>query len=295
MLEKRFGLSRRPFPAAPDETLYYPASGHEAALSSVCRAMDNEEGLALLTGLPGVGKTLLGFCLNERLGETFATAFVSNSHLADRAALFQAILFDLGLPFEGSPEQVLRLRLTDHILRSLAGGKGTVVILDEAQHLTADLLEELRLLGNLEAGGKKAIQIVLLSQPSVLDALRRPELAALSQRLSTRTQVEPLGVEEAVDYLLHQLRAAGGKPEKIIDDAGLEVLARGAQGIPRLLNQAGRQALTLADAGDLSIVDAEAALESLSTLGLEANEESGAEDTSGVSTFRLSESTRLTA
>ena len=141
-------------------------------------------------------------------------------------------------------------------------------MVDEAQHLSADLLEELRLLGNLEAGGKKAVQVVLLAQPGILQKLAKPELASFRQRLVVRSQVEALGVEEALDYLLHHLRQAGGRPERIIDDAGLEVLARGAKGIPRLLNQAGHQALLLADAAGLAMVDAEAALEALSVLGL---------------------------
>ncbi len=158
-------------------------------------------------------------------------------------------------------------------MQTSGAGKRTVVILDEAHHLSADLLEELRLLGNLEAGGKKAVQIVLLAQPALLETLARPTLAALNQRLVVRATLEPLGVEEALDYLLHHLRQAGGRPERIIDEAGFEVLARGTRGIPRLLNQAGHQALLLADAADLAIVDAEAALEALALLGLETAED----------------------
>src|SRR5882724_2993151 len=123
MLEKRFGLARRPFPAAPDETLYYPAGGHEAALARLTQAAADEEGLALLTGSPGVGKTLLGFCLNERLGTEVVSAFLTNSHFPDRSGLLQAILFDLGLPYEAPGEETLRLRLTDSLLKTRAEGK----------------------------------------------------------------------------------------------------------------------------------------------------------------------------
>lgn len=306
MVEKRFGLARRPFPATPDETLYYPASGHEAVLARLLQALADEEGLALLTGEPGTGKTLLGFCLLERLGAGWTTAFLTNSHFPDRAGLFQAILFDLGLSHDGA-EQTLRLRLTDALLKARAEKNGTILVVDEGHHLSADLLEELRLLGNLEAGGKKAIQVVLLAQPSILEALEQAELAALRQRLIVRTVVEPLGVDEAVDYLQHHLRAAGGDPSKIMDEAALEVLARGAKGIPRLLNQAANQALLLADAGDLALVDAEAALEALALLGLEADEPgagTSADDESereivevseGMPAFRLTGKTRLTA
>ena len=100
------------------------------------------------------------------------------------------------------------------------------------------------------------------------DILNRAELASLKQRLALKLTLEPLGVEEALDYLLHHLRMAGGRPEHIADEAALEVLARGTHGFPRLLNQAAHQAFLLADAGDLSRVDAEAALEALAVLGL---------------------------
>ncbi|MBI3410555.1 MAG: AAA family ATPase [Planctomycetes bacterium] len=299
MVEKRFGLARRPFPATPDETLYYPASGHEAVLARLLQAVADEEGLALLTGEPGTGKTLLGFCLLERLGAGWITAFLTNSRFPDRAGLFQGILYDLGLPHDGA-EQILRLRLTDALLKGRTEKNGTILVLDEAQHLTADLLEELRLLGNLEAGGKKALQVVLLAQSSFLGTLERVELAALRQRLSVRTTVDSLGVDEAVDYLQHHLRAAGGDPARIIDEAGLEVLARGSKGIPRLLNQAANQALLLADAGDLALVDAEAALEALALVGLDADDGATAEcapseEADETPAFRLAGQTRLTA
>jgi len=281
MYETRFGLTRRPFPATPDDALYYPATGHEAALATLLRSIDDEEGMALLSGAPGTGKTLLGYCLSERLGPEMVSAFLPNSHLADRSALFQAFLYDLNLPYEEGSEQVLRLRLTDYLLKNCGADQRSILIVDEAQHLSVDLLEELRLLGNLEAGGKKAVQVILLAQPALLQKLADPQLASLHQRLMVRSQVEPLGVEEALDYLLHHLRQAGGSPETIIDEAGLEVLARGTRGVPRLLNQAGHQALLLAHAADLSIVDAEAALEALAHLGLETDDNDEARDDPG--------------
>jgi general secretion pathway protein A len=272
MYQARFGLTRRPFPATPDDAFYYPASVHEAALASLVNAMREGEGLALLSGAPGTGKTLLGYCLSERLDAGTLCGFVSNSHLADRSALFQAVLYDLELPYEDGSEQVLRLRLTDYLLKQCQVKDRSVLIVDEAHHLSIDLLEELRLLGNLEAGGKKAVQIILLAQTLIAEKLACPELASLCQRLVAKCTLEPMGVEESLDYMLHHLRQAGGRPEQIIDDAGLEVLARGARGIPRLLNQAAQQALLLADQAELRIVDAEAALEALALIGLSSAE-----------------------
>src|SRR5688572_15268796 len=102
MDENRFGLKRRPFPPTPDSALYYPATLHESALAALLRAINDDEGFVLLTGAPGTGKTLLGYVLVERLGENTVSAFLTNSHFADRSALLQAILFDLGLAIDGA-------------------------------------------------------------------------------------------------------------------------------------------------------------------------------------------------
>jgi type II secretory pathway predicted ATPase ExeA len=275
MPETRFGLQRRPFPATPDCTCYYPATSHERALDRLLQGLRHGEGLALLTGEPGTGKTLLCHCLLERLGPDTTTAFLTNSHLAERTDLLQAILYDLSQPWEGRSEQELRLRLTECLLKNFAAGRRTVLVVDEAQHLTPDLLEELRLLGNLEVGLGKAVQAILAAQPSILQTLRRPELAALSQRMMVRVRLAPLGLEEAADYLLHHLRAAEAKPDEVMTEEALEVLARGTQGVPRLLNQAATQALLLADSAGTNQVDAEVALEALTSLGLEAEEVPG--------------------
>jgi type II secretory pathway predicted ATPase ExeA len=274
MHEALFGLRQRPFRPTPDSGCYYPATSHEQALARLLDGIAGDEGLLLLTGEPGTGKTLLCHRLLERLGAETINAFLTNSHLGDCTALLQVILFEFSLPYEGRSQQEMRLALTDFLLQNYAAGRRAVVIVDEAQHLPADLLEELRLLGNLEAPQGRAVQVVLVAQPAILEMLGRPALAAVRQRLAVRVKLEALGVHEAVDYLVHQLRTAGGRPESIITDEALEVLSRTTQGVPRLLNQAGQQALTLAAAVESRQVDAEVALEALALLGLEAEETS---------------------
>jgi type II secretory pathway predicted ATPase ExeA len=264
-----FGLRQRPFPNTPDNACYYPATGHERALARLLQGLADGEGVLVLTGPPGSGKTLLGHCLLDRLGREARTAYLTNSHFRDRAALLQAILYDLSLPYEGRTEQELRLALTDHLLAGFGEGKATVLVIDEGQHLTLDQLEELRLLGNLEARSGKALQVVLIGQPALAGLLRSPLLTALRQRVAVQAEVEPLGVQEAADYLLHHLRLAGARPGDVIADEALELLARGTGGVPRLLNQAARQAMTLAEEAGASFVDVEAAMEALSALGLE--------------------------
>jgi type II secretory pathway predicted ATPase ExeA len=273
MDEQRFGLKRRPFPPTPDTSLYYPATLHESALAALGRGLSDDESFVLLTGEAGAGKTLLGYLLLERMGENVSSAFITNCHFANRSALLQAILYDLGLPHDDASEQTLRLRLTDQLLKNCAEKRRTILVIDEAHLLSADLLEELRLLANLEAGGGKALQIVLLAQPTILRTLQQPGLESLQQRLAVRSTLGALQPDEAYDYLLHHLRLAGGKPEKIFDETAFEVIARGTHGIPRCLNQAAHQAMLLAEQGELPNIDAEAALEALSMLGMAPSEE----------------------
>lgn len=271
MYPTQFGFRQRPFPATPDPARYYPATSHERAIARLQAGLTDGEGVLVLTGTPGTGKTLLCHCLLERLGSGNNTVLLTNSHVGSRAGLLQAILYDLSLPYEGRSEQEMRLSLTDHLLRGFEQGRTTLLMVDEAQHLSADLLEELRLLGNLEARSGKALQVVLVGQPGLLETLRLPELTALWQRLAVRAELEPLALQEAADYVLHHVRTAGGRPERLFADEALELLSRQTRGVPRLLNQAAQQALHLAAEAGSSEVDAEAILEALALLDL--NEE----------------------
>jgi type II secretory pathway predicted ATPase ExeA len=280
MVESHFGLRRRAFPATPDHSCYYPATGHERALHQLLQGLNEGEGMVLLSGLPGVGKTLLCHCLIERLGDAVSSAFLTNGHVADSVGLLQAILYDLSLPYEGKSEQQIRLNLTDHLLKNFGEGRRTVLVVDEAHLLPVSALEELRLLANLEARSGKAVQIVLVGQPSLRDVLASPGLGSLRQRLAVRASIEALCIQEAADYLLHHLRQAGGRPEQIFTDEAVELLARNTDGVPRLLNQAGHRSLALAAEVGISQVDAEVALEALALLGLPG--ETVDDDASGV-------------
>src|SRR5262245_42862839 len=123
MYEAHFGLRHRPFRPAPDCSRYYPATSHEEAVSSLLAGVECGEGMLLLCGEPGLGKTLLCHVLLNRLGEACRSAFLTNCHLPDRSALLQSILYELSLPHEGESEQGLRLKLTDDLLRHFAEGE----------------------------------------------------------------------------------------------------------------------------------------------------------------------------
>lgn len=269
MYEKHFGLRQRPFRPTPDSDSYYPASRHEHVLARLLQALADEEGLALLTGAPGTGKTLVCHRLLEDVHARMTCAYLTNTHFHDRAGLLQALLYDLELAHEARSEQDLRLALTDFLSRNFKTGRRTLLLIDEAHLLGADLLEELRLLSNLESRQGKTVQIILAAQPEIEETLNQPELASFAQRLAVRVRLEPLGVHEAADYLSHQIRVAGGRPEKIFSADVAEIVVRATNGVPRLLNQAAHQALSLAHQDGALVVDAEAALEALADLGLE--------------------------
>ena len=204
--------------------------------------------------------------------------FVTNSHLQRRADLFQAILYDLGMHYEGRGEQELRLALTDRLLTDFGNERRTVIVIDEAHHLPADLLEELRLLGNLETPNGRAVQTLLVAHPPILETLRRPDLRAFAQRLTVKTELGLLTMDEAADYVLHHLRVAGARPEALIDDEALNLLARGSGGLPRLLNQAAHLALTLTCEAGAGRVEAEGVLEAFGRLGIEIPEDEVADE-----------------
>jgi type II secretory pathway predicted ATPase ExeA len=277
MYDSHFGLRRRPFAAGPDSSRYFPAGSHEQALGSLSQGLEFGEGMVLLTSEPGLGKTMLLHCLVDRLPEGAVPVMLTGARLRDPAALLQAVLFDLGLPYEGRSEQELRLAFVDALLKTFKDGGRTVLLVDEAHHLAPELLEELRLLGNVEAPGGRALQTILAGLPRVLESLRRTGLAALRQRLTVRASLEPFTSEEAVDYVSQAVRGAGGDPDELFTDEARELLAGQTKGVPRLLNQAGHQALLLAWQAGARAVDAEAVHGALESLGLGNETPAGAE------------------
>jgi type II secretory pathway predicted ATPase ExeA len=269
MYDSHFGLRRRPFRPTPDTDAYYPATTHEAALDQLVRAFNDEEGLFLLTGNAGMGKTLLARRMLESLDEEVRTVLLTNSHFSGPAGLLLAILFDLGLPYRDLTEQRARIAVTESCLETFQEGGSTLIVVDEAHHLNVDILEELRLLSNLEGKTGKAVQVLLVGLPKLEETLDCPDLALLRQRMTTRTKLEPLSLEESADYLMHQVRVAGGEPKKLYGADVLDILSYAANGVPRILNQAAHLAFQYASEGGTKSVDSEAAVEAVTQLGLD--------------------------
>jgi len=280
-----FGLRARPFRTSPDVESWYPSSTHESALAELRRGIDDDEAILLLQGESGTGKSIAAHRLLEELPERFRTVFLTHGSFPDRTCLLQAILFDLGLPYQEMGDQELRLALTESCLDHFRTNGRTILIVDEAHSLPARLLEELRLLSNLEGKDGRAVQVVLLGLPGIADVVEQAGLESLRQRLTVCCRLEPFGDEEAADYLMHQIRRVGGRPEKILGEDVLDILTHASRGIPRLLNQTAHLAFTLAAEAESSIVDAEAAVEAINRLGLDTGSEEVANLPMGNDTF----------
>jgi type II secretory pathway predicted ATPase ExeA len=269
MFQTRFGLRRRPFRPIPDTDAYFPSTTHEAAIHLLQRGIVNDESLILLTGEPGTGKTLIARKLLESLDENVRTVLLTNSHVNRNGDLLQAILFDLGLPYQGLTEQVARLAVTDSCLEFYQRGGKTLIVVDEAHHLHPDVLEELRLLSNLEGKNGKAIQVLLVGLPEIERAIEMPSLAAFRQRLTVRAKLDALQADETAEFLCHHVSSADGDPEAFFGEDVLDIITHAAGCNPRILNRVANLAMILAEEGEQDCVDAEAAVEAVTQLGLD--------------------------
>lgn len=264
----RLGLDRRPFRPAPSLDLFVSLPSQELVSAALRAAFDGGDGVALLDGAPGVGKTLLALRFLESLGGDVVPIYVPSARFTHPADLFRAIVFDLGQPYQGVGEAELRLVVTDHLLKALAEKKRVVLVLDEAQHLPPDVLEEIRLLDNWDARGTKAVFTVLVASPDLRERLQRPGLESLAQRVRCRSRVEPLSEDESRTFLRAQLEACSRTPDDVMGDEVIQLLAKHAGGVPRVLNQLAASGLELAAGAEQESVDVEVAFEALSRLGV---------------------------
>jgi type II secretory pathway predicted ATPase ExeA len=269
-----FGLNSRPFRPTLDTQIFYPTQSHATALHLLKSAFQAQDGLVLLDGDAGCGKTLVALKFLESLDDDTPRILITAPRFHRPTDLFQAILFDMGMAYLGQSEQELRLAVTEKLLKTVVEEGRTVLMLDESQHLSADCLEELRLLSNLETRSTKALFILLVAQPSLRERLSKPELASFSQRLGARPRIEPLEREEAARFIWNQLQACGGHPAELISEEALNLLTAHCHGLPRLLNQVAWTSFVLAESVEAENVDTEAVQEALVQLGLWKPDES---------------------
>jgi general secretion pathway protein A len=236
MYHQFFGLRESPFNVNPDPRYLFLTPSIQEALAGLTYGIQNKKGFILLTGEVGTGKTTL---LNQLLAslrrQQVSTAFIFNSRLNVRQ-LFEFILADFGISCEPRSKSAMLLRLNQWLLERYRAGETAVLIIDEAQNLTPPVLEEIRLLTNLETSTEKLLQIVLTGQPELEEKLRLPELRQLRQRITLRLRTSSLALEEMYGYLQERLRIAGANGDSVFSDEAVQALHRFAQGIPRVVN-----------------------------------------------------------
>ncbi len=237
MYKNFFGLKELPFNFSPDPRYLYWTQAAQEALSALTYGIESRKGFILLTGEVGTGKTTLLNGLLDWLRERdVATAFVFNSQLASPKQLFDFMLADFGITCETRLKSHVLLKLNQWLLERYRAGKTTVLIVDEAQNLSEQLLEEIRLLTNLETSTEKLLQIVLSGQPELDDKLNRPQLRQLLQRIVFRCRTVPLTQEETYGYISERLRIAGANGTPVFSKEAMDSIQNYSKGIPRVVN-----------------------------------------------------------
>jgi general secretion pathway protein A len=256
MYKKFFGLTRNPFELSPDPYFLFATARHDEALASILHGVLRHKGFIVVTGEVGTGKTLLVSCLLEHLRrEKIASANIFNPCLSPLEFL-RHIVVDLGIKTAGQDKGYLLLELNNYLIARYQKNTTTVLIVDEAQHLELELLEEIRLLTNLETPQQKLLQIVLVGQPELDLKVDSPDLRQLKQRIALRCQLEPLQEDETQGYILQRLQRAGANSHAttMFPKETIASVYRYSKGIPRLINTVCENALIAAYAAEAQAV-----------------------------------------
>ena len=237
MYEQFFGLTEKPFSLTPNPRFVFQSEQYRVAEESLRYGIGQKEGFMLVTGAPGTGKTTLCRDLLEKLDpQKFRVALLFNPFL-NGVEMLQALLSEFGLgDTTVSSRKELLDRLNTYLLQQLANGRTCIAIFDEAQHLSTEFLEQIRVLSNLETESEKLIQIILVGQPELLSLIRTPQMAQLDQRVSVRCTLTHLSREETGRYLYHRLNVAGAQGRVKFQESAVRMMHSATGGVPRLVN-----------------------------------------------------------
>lgn len=235
MYEKFYGFTDKPFNMTPDSKFFYPSAKHEEALNCLLLAISERNGFVVITGEIGSGKTTVCRTLLNRLDQATKVALVLNTHLGKKE-LLTTILEDLDIEYRSTSKTHLLRALNEYLLEQASKDVNVVLIIDEAQNLTPSVLEEVRMLSNLETETEKLIQIVLMGQPELRKKLALPKLEQFRQRVVFHYHLDPLGREEAGEYIKHRLKKSGNLAADIFDEEAINEIYKHSKGVPRLIN-----------------------------------------------------------
>ena len=242
-----------PFPAFPATGRYVPLGTAAETLDRICRAVVAHEAISLLIGPPGLGKSLLCHLLVQRHRETHDVVILNQAPIVDKQSLIRHLLHHLGADFRGIPESDLHLALVDRVCGAEAADKGLLIIVDEAQSLSPEVLEAVRMVTNITDGGRRRVVAVLAGGPRMDDVLADPSMESFTQRVATRCYLHPMNWEEIKTYVHRTIRDCGSDPDATITDGAISALHHATAGVPRLVNQMMTQAIDCAAESDLGI------------------------------------------
>jgi len=244
MYEEFFGLTEKPFSIQPDPSFLYWGRTHRLAYAMLEYGVLNHAGISVVTGEVGCGKTTLVHRLLDQLSDTHTVALLSNVQ-EGRGDLLSWVLMAFGEPFAGKSHVELFAQLQEFFISEYAKGKRVVLIIDEAQNLSMDMLEELRLLSNINAGKDQLLQLILVGQPQLKGLLNRPELLQLAQRVGSDFHLTPLNNEEVRSYIETRLSIAGCD-RRLFTNRAMDLIAEQSRGVPRVINVIADTALVYA-------------------------------------------------
>lgn len=236
MYESFYGLAERPFRMTPDTRYFYPSPKHVDALNHMIYAIEERRGFVVITGEIGSGKTTLSRVLFQKLDPRTRTAIVRNTHLTAKD-LITAALEELEIPYTPSTTKTRMIGLlNEFLIDQLSDDNNVVLLIDEAQNLKPAVLEEVRMLSNLETETEKLIQIILMGQPELKAKLWLKELTQLRQRVALLYHLGALDADETAGYVMHRLQVAGATGTPVFQPAALAQVYRHTHGVPRLVN-----------------------------------------------------------
>ncbi|MCK9430302.1 MAG: AAA family ATPase [Candidatus Omnitrophica bacterium] len=249
-----YGLKERPFNVTSDPAFFFSSKGHKEAMSHLIYGVSQRKGIILLTGEIGTGKTTICRFFLNHIGKNIKTAFILNPDFSE-SQLLESILKDFGISSKTNTKLDMVWELNNFLLRESRAGNNLVLIVDEAQNLNPNLLEQIRLLSNLETEKDKLLQVILVGQPELNNRINLYDLRQLRQRIMVKYHIGPLDDDEIKTYISHRLKIAGSKGKIEFSDEAINAISRFSAGTPRLINMACDRALLAGFVAETNHID----------------------------------------
>lgn len=235
MYEKFYNFTEKPFNTTPDSKFFFPSAKHKEALGNMRYAIEERKGFVVISGEIGSGKTTVCRTLLNQLDMNSKVALITNTHLTSRE-LIAEILDEFEIEYKGGSKQKLLSLLNRFLIQQLSCDNNVVIIIDEAQNLAPAVLEEVRMLSNLETEKEKLVQIILLGQPQLKAKLESPKLEQFRQRITLYYHLVSLSRQETGEYIKHRLNLVSPVAQELFAPEAIEAIYKHSRGIPRLIN-----------------------------------------------------------